>query len=166
MVVFILGFALTGLHRPPFFGRVCIIKGDGDQFQSVKNQKRIIRKWLITWLKISLLSFVLKENSAIISFVEVNQEQCKCPGVFCLFCFFLLTHKHIQDLVSLSSTREWEEGKSSASPVWSAGTRLSDLRLDVSSLQVPPLQCYFCCKVQTANVPSLFVGGIQNPMKH
>lgn len=76
--------------------------------------------------------------------------------------FVMLTHKCIQDLVFLSSTREREEAKSSAPPVWSAGTRLSDLRLDVSSLQVPTLQCYFCCKVQAVNVPLPLPFGLRN----
>ncbi|KAK5623415.1 hypothetical protein CRENBAI_014559 [Crenichthys baileyi] len=46
--------------------------------------------------------------------------------------------------------------------LWSAGTRLSDLRLDVSSLQVPTLQCYFCCKVQAVNVSLPLPFGLRN----
>lgn len=67
-------------------------------------------------------------------------------------------------------------------PAWSSGMRLSDLHLDVSSLQgqhvrppcmlhsapptcrsQPPL-CYFCCKVQSGNV-SLPLPSIQEIQK-
>lgn len=39
VVVFVLVFAVAGLHRPPIFGWVCIIKGDGDQFRFSQESK-------------------------------------------------------------------------------------------------------------------------------
>ncbi|MED6264100.1 hypothetical protein CHARACLAT_011187 [Characodon lateralis] len=35
-------------------------------------------------------------------------------------------------------------------------------RLDVSPLQVPTLQCYFCCKVQAVNVSLPLPFGLRN----